>query len=661
MAITDVFDRYDFLTTIIPGATFVVAVAFLFASAGVFDLELTAEVLLVIGVGVFLVGEVITMFTDTADPGQRLFTFMLLSAEVRLELNELEESIERQVDNQLPEEQQTEEGLRATVLRLTEYKWDEVESWDREQQRLWAWAHVWVLVNDESEFPRRDNPVFTLTKDRNTDLDHWIRFLEYRNDKDHRDRRYVEKGPVFISRDILSFIFGGFEIEFLERERLWTEQSLRFHERQLLQWLNADKDALEEWFNDELWDDLSDWTGLYELGSLSENVQSNWSIIEPNSETWLTIAFRRRLEWFGWRVSSILPGFTWFSKKFSHTDPPSWIDEPTIRHLRQHFQLSSLQDQVTLNPRRDSIYGYGPSVPWIVRTNRDVISNLYHRRYADMFRVLFAMVETDLGSQANRFRSRSVFHHNMGVTLGIIALLYVLVALLRVLGVVLDDLQNGLFVMSNTLERLFNPLVNFLDGLFGPMGRIIGVDWLAMMGVVVFLFLSLLWMYFRFIVVEFRPDGIRTYRPRRIWLVLTGLALAVLLSAGFFQLLSASRPLAFLWFVLVGLTGFWGVYFKHRRTSLFFIQRAAFPLMVAFSAFYLTWSIVLGNSTIEVVVATADRLVLGLGWLILITLIVLLLWPMFSVWKRRHEYEYLRYLLTTYYTVYINNAHADKS
>lgn len=711
MPLTDVFDRYDFLTTLVPGGAFLFVVSVLFASDSVFSIELSPEVLLVIGVAVFLVGEVITMFTDMADPGQRLFGFMLLAAEVRLELEELDESVERLSSKRLGDEQRTDETLQEVLSRLTGYRAGEITSWSPDRQRSWAWAHVLSLILSEGVLYRhREDGVFSLTRDGNTDPERWVQVLRPALGEGREAARELEElrewkdstadsTPTYASdfvndhRDPANYWYeeeNWFARRYRRYQRTMTGRAAAIHEWQLTEWLtekleNDQRDILDVWFDDELWDELSDRAWLWELGELADSIQSLYTRHEVfRGERRYDFFFVVFLEEAGKTLASLIPGFTWFSRRFSHEEPVPWIDRQTVRHLREQFRLPPLRDRY--EPPDDA-----PS--------QDVVQALHRQWYADVFRALFTMVEDDVSSQADRFRSRAVFHHNMWVTVGFIFLLFALVTLLRVgggllgiLGSVLAmlsgwvrNLGNVLDTLAAALDGLFAPVFGVLDALFAPLTQLTGLDWLVVVGGFVLLVYAIIFYLLPYLSREDSPvsglnrkyisyvEFIESIQYNASFVVATFGLVVLVLWGGFVVLHSYSRALALLLVVLAGLHIFGvGRSFLRfpRRFSWSELEYYVEPSSLSgviwlFAAAVLFIAILSGaganipvGGDVNRLLATIDRQVLEFGWLVAGTLFAFGLWPMFAVWKRKHEYEYLRYLIATYYTVTLHSEDA---
>lgn len=641
----ELFDRYDFLTTVVPGAAFLFALAILFLPlVQQQPLALTAELLVVLVVAVFLVGEVVTMFTDTADPGQRLFAFMLLAAEVRLELDQIKTSIERQIEHRLDAESDSQEDLETTTSLLTKHDSDEVAEWSLERQLRWAWAHVWSLLFSAPTEPSLSSVLGLLT----------IRQALERGD----DIAAAFEDTQFDYDDLVATT--GTESDPATGDADSFPLPVHRHQWQLFRWVatrtnddraprdDSERPPVDVWFCDDLWDELSHWADLARLGIHADSVQAGWVALEPGSKSNYTVYVAKLIERLERGIASFLPGPPWLSNRFNHTDPVPWTEEQSVRRLQHHFHLPPLRERLASLPTdttRSVSSRENALSDW---SNRSLLTDLY-KRYTDVFRTLFTMVENDLGSQTERFRSRSVFHHNMWVTVSIVLLLFVGTMLFFIVGRLLNYLLDVFDDLQGVLRLVDAPFVAATSTMDLWIGRVFGVDWLVLAG-----------MFVLGVLVLVREYDIRQHvEISYSWSVVRVALVSGIISVGFFELVSLARSLALLWTVLLLVLGLRItlsalVDWKHtlpQRTGFVVVLSVSFLLVVA-AFVQIPLEDVMGLTAGSILALRGK--VVGPGWLVFCTLLAFLLWLMFSVWTRKYEHEYLRYLLATYYTRHVH-------
>lgn len=667
MAITDIFDRYDILTTIIPGATFAVAMLVLFAPAGPYDVELSAEVLIVLAVGVFLLGEVLKMFTDTVDPGQRRFAFTLITSETQLELNELHESILDKATDLLEEERETDEDLQEVVRALTHTPWDEeVSSWPSDRQVNWAWAHVLSLII--SEPVSYNNDVFDLVKSQSTDPERWISELKWAREG---------SGDAGVFEELYYEVFS------------WVGMTSGYHQKQLAEWLTAayendQSELVEEWFDHELWQDLSEWAMLSELQKLSDEIRKGRVAKKPLDNLrprWFILYFLhlvlQRFRLFSVRVP-------WWSQlrydKSQYTEPVLWNDKNTIQLLHQHFDLPPLRERyasifvqrqaesanteidVHRDAESENINGGLQRMKSIIAarglrsvdspTNLRALNDLV-QQYSDIFRTVFTMLEEQLGTQANRYRSRAAFHQNMRITTAFLFFVYASVALFRIAGGAADALAPILYGFDTALRRVNRQLEGFV--LSPEVVKIDGIetDWLIIIGVIALIIIS--------IIISMMIAN-NTIRRTIITVILGGI-----FTVGFVEFVSMYRSIVFVWglllmafvltfvltFALLELSRGSHVYLRYYGISIGGVIFVLALLILFFTIRLLRVGMVEWILTkFGVAISYFETLVLGFVWVSVGVFLISLLWYLFNIWAYKYEIEYLRYLMATYHTLY---------
>jgi hypothetical protein len=472
----DLFDKYEFLTTVVPGAALLIAVLVILLPVGAFGLQLSPESLVLLTIVVFLAGEVMAMFADTTDPGQESFAFSVLLMELRDELGELDATVRATIGDRIRDLQREEfadESVGETVSFLSElgYSLERTEEfeWTADDRKRWAWANTLALVR-ENERSRDARGLWFRPPEKETwrsvlDL---VRLQWAVSMQGIHVRRPEYEGRILHTAQHRPFERGEYEHPpQFDRLREWIRRE--------------ESEVVDAWFEDEVWQRLRQWTSLCQLQSDARYLQLG--IVVNTKYHLLQRAQMIQERWIQSRVLILGSAFLFwltapsvsatFQSYYTRTNTEeSRFVQTLVRRLRlpslakryeqlyyptQDVLASSgvpayVSDRIDSSPEamkrvNDEFDEFAEDLtfnPLFGEFALNIAQKELYRSYTDLFRLVFTAVESDLGPQANRFRARSTFHRNMHSTLWVIFVLYAVTAAVSSVAGVIEFVGVGL-------------------------------------------------------------------------------------------------------------------------------------------------------------------------------------------------------------------------